>query len=190
MGFVTESVATQMGNFVGKFLDFDKQAMLMDYMGVLRVRVAINVHKPLLSKKRILLPNGMSHYVKFTYEKLTLFCFICSKLGHSEGFCPFRILQEDQDFPFGLYLRAPFKRAMVSVSGWLKETILDEGTSGENHNTGVNIINGQLYSGGYRISSYPNENKKINLTHVSPIIAGPKTNFKRGSLGGFLCTLN
>lgn len=88
IGFVTESVDIQMGNFVGKFLDFDRQIMLLGYTGVLRVRVVVDVRKPLRRKKRILLPTGTSHYVKFSYEKLTLFCFIYGKLGHGEGFCP------------------------------------------------------------------------------------------------------
>lgn len=52
-------------------------------------------------KKRIALPNGSLIYVNFAYEKLTLFCFLYGKLGHSESFCLLRIIQTNQDMALG-----------------------------------------------------------------------------------------
>lgn len=88
-------MARQLGNFVGEYIEFDSQAVSLGYMGMLRMRVKVDVRKPLRRKKKIVLPNGSTHYVNFAYEKLTLFCFVCGKLGHGEAFCPARILQDD-----------------------------------------------------------------------------------------------
>lgn len=187
IGFANESLAVQMGNFVGKFLDFDRQAVQLGFTGVLRVRVAVDIRKLLRRKKKILLPSGMSHFIQFAYEKLTLFCFICGKLGHGEGFCPLRILQDNQDFVFGwdLSLRAPGRRATVPVSKWLredgggglnKESIMEGGTSGGNHGTGFNSINGRLHKGYYVESAQFNENQNVNLPHVGPLYFGSKLN--------------
>ncbi|MBA0577582.1 hypothetical protein Golob_027778 [Gossypium lobatum] len=47
-------------------------------------------------------------YARFKYEKLSLFCFICGRLGHWESFCPFRLQVEPSKITFGwdLSLRA------------------------------------------------------------------------------------
>lgn len=52
----------------------------------------MNVFHPLKRKKKLTLPNGTTTYVRFEYERLTLFCFLCGKLGHGESFCPLRVL--------------------------------------------------------------------------------------------------
>lgn len=84
-----------MRNFVGEFIEYDSQAVSLGYTGILRMRIRVDVHKPLWRKKKIALSDGSFHYVGFVYVKLTLFCFICEMLGHGEAFCPLRILQED-----------------------------------------------------------------------------------------------
>lgn len=119
------------GNFIGEFLDFDGKDLSRGYTGVMRVRVRIDVRKPLKRKKRITLPNGSLTYVTFAYEKLTLFCFLCGKLGHVESFCPNRILQENQNLVLGwnISLRAPTKRGSVLSSVWLRK----EGSSVVNY---------------------------------------------------------
>lgn len=52
-----------------------------------RVRVLINITKPLLRSTKVN-ANGCSSVVFFGYEKLPDFCFICRLLDHIERDCP------------------------------------------------------------------------------------------------------
>lgn len=81
-----------MGNFIGEFVEFDTKVVAFGFAGVLRVRVKVDIRKPLKRKKRVALLNVSISYVTFAYEKLTLFYFLCGKLGHEESFCPNRVL--------------------------------------------------------------------------------------------------
>lgn len=112
-----------MRNFIGKFLEYDSKVVSLGYTGVLRTRVRIEVDKPLKRKKRIVMPNDSSSFVIFAYEKLTLFCFLCGKLGHGESFCPLLILQEDQILALGwdISLQAPFRRSAAPSIHWLRD---------------------------------------------------------------------
>lgn len=88
-----------MGNFIGQFIEYDSKAVALGYTRTLRVRVLLDVEKLLKWKKKIVLLNGTVRYMRFAYEKLTLFCFLCGKLGHGESFCPLKELHNDQDPP-------------------------------------------------------------------------------------------
>ncbi|MBA0643715.1 hypothetical protein Goklo_027979 [Gossypium klotzschianum] len=57
------------------------------------------------------------------YEKLTVFCFIFGRLGHSENFCPIRTVQGKKvmDMGWDISLRAVLRRAFTMTSCWLKE---------------------------------------------------------------------
>lgn len=58
-----------------------------------------------------MLKNGTSVYVRFEYEKLTLFYFLCGKLGHGESFCPIRAQHPRQEFEFNwdIFSMCPIK---------------------------------------------------------------------------------
>lgn len=53
----------------------------------LRVRVLINVSKPLLRGSKIDF-DGVTSIVFFRYEKLGDFCFVCGKLDRIDRDCP------------------------------------------------------------------------------------------------------
>ncbi|MBA0729828.1 hypothetical protein Golax_025871 [Gossypium laxum] len=58
-------------------------------------------------------------YARFKYEKLSLFCFICGKLGHGKSYCPLR-LTIDSFIGWDLSLRAVVRRRSMVVSRWLR----------------------------------------------------------------------
>ncbi|MBA0749027.1 hypothetical protein Gogos_002993 [Gossypium gossypioides] len=62
-------------------------------------------------------------YAYFQYEKLSLFCFICGKLGHGKSFCPFWTSIESSKIVFGwdISLRVVVQRRNATVSKWLCE---------------------------------------------------------------------
>ncbi|MBA0757992.1 hypothetical protein Gotri_021033 [Gossypium trilobum] len=90
-GLKTESMAKQFGDFCGKFIEYDTSRPSLGIQNFLRIRVCLDVTAPLKRKKKVLIGKSMIVYARFKYEKLSLFCFICGKLGHGESYCPFRL---------------------------------------------------------------------------------------------------
>ncbi|PPS17973.1 hypothetical protein GOBAR_AA02602 [Gossypium barbadense] len=112
-GLMTETMAKQFGDFLGKFIDHDTSLGFQKYI---QIRVRLDVTAPLKRKKKIQFGKIMTAYAQFKYEKLSLFCFICGKLGHGKSFCPFRLKIEQSKIIFGwdLSLRAvPRRRSTV-----------------------------------------------------------------------------
>lgn len=53
-----------------------------------RVRVMPDVTKPILRVYSIRNKRGMITSLQFKYERLSMFCFLCGKLGHMDRDCP------------------------------------------------------------------------------------------------------
>lgn len=53
----------------------------------MRIRVEVDVRKPLFRRKKLNLQNGITTYATFKYERLPIFSHLCDKLGHYENFC-------------------------------------------------------------------------------------------------------
>ena len=76
-----------------------------------RVKVLLNVLKPLRRKQRIKRKDGMVVTIEYKYERLPHFCFSCGVPGHSDKDCNVET-QEDGDIElgWGVWLKAsPFK---------------------------------------------------------------------------------
>ncbi|KAL9443940.1 hypothetical protein AB3S75_017171 [Citrus x aurantiifolia] len=54
----------------------------------MRIRVSINVRKPLKRRMKLKKAGGDWIWVDFKYERLNIFCFICGLLDHTEKQCP------------------------------------------------------------------------------------------------------
>lgn len=79
IGLYSENLATQMGNFLGNFLEYDVANLGKENRNFMRIRVQIDVRHPLKRRKQILYGERRS-YVTFKYERLSLFCFFCGRL--------------------------------------------------------------------------------------------------------------
>ncbi|MBA0880649.1 hypothetical protein Goshw_021986 [Gossypium schwendimanii] len=108
LGFMSKAIAKQLGSFIGAFLEYDTSTTQLGYKRIIRINVRIDVRKSLKRKKNLTLSNGKPIYVRFKYEKLTLFCFFCGKIGHGESFCLIRAHNPWQEYVFhwDIYLRA------------------------------------------------------------------------------------
>lgn len=94
----------------------------------MRFRVKLDVRLPLKRKKKLIFEGGNEGHTFFQYERLILFCFLCGKLGHEEGFCPIRktIGVQEATFGWGSSLRAPTREELRTGSKWLREEGLNE----------------------------------------------------------------
>ncbi|MBA0734094.1 hypothetical protein Gogos_018042 [Gossypium gossypioides] len=98
-------------------------------------------------RKKFPLPNGASAYTRIKYEKLSLFCFLCGKLGHGESFCPLRatIPKQDVVFQWDLSLHAPPRKVAIWKSKWLVEDGNGDGTKLGNFSNIAGEIRGDSY---------------------------------------------
>lgn len=87
VGFMTERVGKDLGNFIGEFLEYDVKNSANHLRSYMRIRVLLDVSKPLKRQKKIKRPGGDSQIVKFKYERLGNFCYYCGALGHIEDYC-------------------------------------------------------------------------------------------------------
>ncbi|KAG4138761.1 hypothetical protein ERO13_D07G153901v2 [Gossypium hirsutum] len=65
------------------------------------MRVRPDIQAPLKRRKKNLLSPGNSMYVRFCYEKSTLFCYLCGCLGHGDSFCPIQLTGDVTDSDMG-----------------------------------------------------------------------------------------
>lgn len=121
LGLMTETMAFQFGNFLGLFLEYDTLIPMLGIQQFMIIRVRLDVSLPLKREKMIQIGKERVVYARFQYEKPSLFCFICEKLGHGESFFPLRIKMVPSIIFFGwdISLRATARRKTTAVSQWL-----------------------------------------------------------------------
>ncbi|CAL9002047.1 unnamed protein product [Prunus brigantina] len=68
----------------------------------MRIRVQIDITKPLWRGLRITFPGVSTDLVEFIYEKLPKFCFGCGRIGHILQDC--NHVPEAKDQPYGRFL--------------------------------------------------------------------------------------
>ncbi|KAH1091112.1 hypothetical protein J1N35_018369 [Gossypium stocksii] len=117
-------MARQFGNFLGEIVDYDSAILVSGFKHFMRIPVRLDVTSPLKRRKKIQIGVDKTVYARFQYEKLSLFCFICGKLGHGESFCPFRLRIVPTSIIFGwdLSLRAEVRRRGKTESRWLRQS--------------------------------------------------------------------
>lgn len=99
IGFNSEFIHQSVGNFVGKFLRSDPKNFHGVWRNYIRIKVAVNVNKPLKSQMRIKKAGGEWMWIKFKYERLPSFCFYCGLIGHFEKFCRKCLMRKDRMDP-------------------------------------------------------------------------------------------
>lgn len=76
-----------------------------------RVRVLVDVHKPLRRFQKIKNKNNNVVTIEFKYERLPFFCFMCGRMGHHEKDCQEATENEgEKELGWGLWLKATPRR--------------------------------------------------------------------------------
>ncbi|RZB66297.1 hypothetical protein D0Y65_042080, partial [Glycine soja] len=82
IGFKAQEVGQSIGNFVGKFLEYNDRNNTHIYHPFIHIRVLLDVRKSLKKSKKIRKPGGESNEVLFKFKRLGKFCYLCGILGH------------------------------------------------------------------------------------------------------------
>ncbi|KAK4438883.1 hypothetical protein Salat_0222900 [Sesamum alatum] len=111
LGKMNKEVAAFTGNHIGRFKEVDMASASGLCEGSLRIRVNLNITKPL---KRVLCLHTTirdEQLITFTYEKLPNFCYLCGCLGHLSRSCELQLqldfINPRENSPFGPWLQAP-----------------------------------------------------------------------------------
>ncbi|CAJ2661731.1 unnamed protein product [Trifolium pratense] len=124
MGLMKEKVGIGLANYIGSFVEYDKNNNTSFWRQFMRVRVKIDVRQPLKKDYKVKNKEGKWCTVNFKYEKLGVFCFVCGIMGHAENKCEVRysMEQDDDRREWSADLRAePKRQGGRQSSRWLKE---------------------------------------------------------------------
>ncbi|GAU19381.1 hypothetical protein TSUD_76250 [Trifolium subterraneum] len=124
IGMMLETVGRGLANYIGEFVEYDKNNNTSFWRKYMRVKVRVDVRSPLKIEKKIKLNGGKGGVVKFKYEKLGLFCFVCGRLGHAENKCEdkYAMERDDGQRSWSNEIKAEVRRPGGKVgSRWLHE---------------------------------------------------------------------
>nr|POE99950.1 hypothetical protein CFP56_68859 [Quercus suber] len=104
------TVGNYIANEIGVPLLVDAPKSGLAWRPILRIRVDIDITKPLMRGKMVQIEGMEKGWVHFKYERLPIYCYRCGILGHQERECHIAkkgcITAEEDDFQFGPWLRA------------------------------------------------------------------------------------
>jgi hypothetical protein len=98
-----------MGRQLGALMGDVEESEFYEYPGkqmIIKIKVAINVHKPITSGIHLSNPTDGTCWVDFRYEKLPQVCFQCGLLGHSDKLCRNQALNIETLAPLGPWIRS------------------------------------------------------------------------------------
>lgn len=122
-GFMTERILVEVGNFISEFVSSSPNNFIGVWRDYLRIRVTIDLTKPLKRKMKIRKSGSEWFWITFKYENPPTFCLICGILGHSDKLCNRLFTMPEQDIvkPYGEFMRAPFRRSVKPIGAkWLR----------------------------------------------------------------------
>ena len=104
---MTEDIGREISSKIGKVLEVDKRAIQANQAKFLRLRVEMQLDKPLWrGGGYVKNDEGGRFWVGFRYERLPTFCYICGILGHDEKHCQASSLEQLSGRQYGEWLKA------------------------------------------------------------------------------------
>ncbi|XP_074347640.1 uncharacterized protein LOC141686506 [Apium graveolens] len=123
-GFISKSVLKNNGDYIGEFVKSDPGNVTGGRKLYYRIRVRMDVDKPITRRMKLKRDGGEWTWVNFKYERLSSFCFVCGLLGHQERDCAIVYANPDKEITraYGVWLRAPTKNSKNMNLGakWLR----------------------------------------------------------------------
>ena len=77
-------VGKEIGSKLGTFMEVDRRSWQSDQAKFMRVRVELEIDKPLRRGAYIVSSKEERLWLTFKYERLPTICFICGNLGHDK----------------------------------------------------------------------------------------------------------
>lgn len=123
-GMIRESIMQSVGNSIGRYVKSDSKNMDGMWKQFIRIRVKMDINKPLKRRMKLKREGGEWSWLNFKYERLSMFCFVCGLLGHSDRDCEVVYANSEKtvERAYGVWLRAPNKSAKTQNIGakWLR----------------------------------------------------------------------
>lgn len=82
-----ESIGRLIDNSLGRFEEIDLAHGKVEWGEFMRIRVSLNITRPLLRRKKLNVGLSELVWLNFKYERLPNFCFCCGVLGHIHKDC-------------------------------------------------------------------------------------------------------
>jgi 14-3-3 protein epsilon len=119
-GLMAERVGKTLANYIGSFLEYDKNNKGSFWREYMRIRVRVDIRQPLKKDSRVKNQGGEWCVVNFKYEKLGVFCFICGLIGHGENRCVvrFSMTEDDGSRAWSKELKAETRRRSGRQTSW------------------------------------------------------------------------
>lgn len=124
-GFISASILKNIGDFVGTYVKSDPNNFEGMWKSYVRIRVTLNINKPLKRRMKIKREGGNWSWVNFKYERLGSFCFVCGIIGHTERDCNVVYANPEKEVgrAYGVWLRAQGRGGKQNVGArWLRNS--------------------------------------------------------------------
>ncbi|KAL2939378.1 ATP synthase epsilon chain [Bienertia sinuspersici] len=101
--------ATQLGNKIGAFIAVDQSGSLGIDKSI-RIRVLLDVRRPLTQKVKIKMKGGKEEFFDVKYERLPMFSYWCGKIGQASRECDDNKEEDFAEYTYESWLKAsPWK---------------------------------------------------------------------------------
>lgn len=81
MTCLSDKILRSIGNYVGVFVKTDPMNTNGAWKLYVRIRVTMDICKPLKRRIKIKREGGTWSWINFKYERLSTFCFVCGLMG-------------------------------------------------------------------------------------------------------------
>ncbi|XP_041021293.1 uncharacterized protein LOC121262766 [Juglans microcarpa x Juglans regia] len=111
-----ETVGKLIGNALGIVEEIDLLEGELAWGEYLRIQVCMDITKPLLRGKKFCVGAHVPYWVRFSYERLPDFCYVCGRIGHAQQDCDQRESNDSHQgpLPYGQWLHGLGRGGKIS----------------------------------------------------------------------------